>query len=354
MAGMKATWLGFAVLGLGSACGGASAPATDGAEVQQRLHHVAAEHAESSKKLANVPPAHRSECETTAGDCLLQVAERRDKLASLHRLSSCEQFTDTDGKTRCIAEQLSERGHSKEAADYYGLANWCLAKVVTCTSQRAEQARLAALEARFQTRKQELETSAEGVNAWNSVELVHAKVEYLRSTLPPRAAAVCEPEPSVATCQKRFEAAEQALHEQLRREDYDAKAAISSYATVKQIEASCEEPELACLSSAVASYGVFPEARKWVDRNLALLAERQALTSLVSAEAQSECLASPQQAHQPRIVEAYTTYSRQTVLFFRMQLDKAFLSMHEAQVRCLSTRSKAATTPPVKMTQRTP
>jgi hypothetical protein len=351
---MKATWLGLAVLGLGSGCGGAAAPAADGAELQQRLQKVASEHAESSKKLASVPPAHRAECETTAGDCLLQVAERRDKLVGAHRLSSCEHFTDTDGKARCITNQLTGRGRPSDAADYYELANWCLSKVVSCTSERAEQARLAALETRFQTRKQELETSAEGVNAWNNVELVHAKVEYLRSTLPPQASTICEPEPSLASCQARFQTAEKALHEQLRRDDYDVKAAISGYAAVKQIEAGCEEPELECLSSAVASYGVFPEARKWVDRNLALLTQRQALTSLVSADAQSECLANPQQAHQPRIVEAYVTYSRETVLFFRMQLDKAFLSMHEAQVRCLDTRSKAAPRAQLELTQLAP
>ena len=186
------------------------------------------------------------------------------------------------------------------------------------------------------------------------MELLHAKVEYLRSTLPPKAAAVCEPAPSVAACQERFHGAEKALHEQLRRDDYDIKGAISGYAAAKQIEAGCEAPELECLSAAVASYGVFPEARKWVDRNLALLSERQALASLVSAEAQSECLANPQQAHQPRIVEAYATYSRETVLFFRMQLDKAFLSMHEAQVRCLSARSKAVPPAQLKLTQQAP
>jgi hypothetical protein len=349
---MKATWLGFAVLGLCSGCGGAASPAPDGAEVQQRLKKVAAEHAENSKKLASVPPAHRSECETTAGDCLLQVAEGRDKLVGAHRLNACEHFTDTNDRARCITDQLTERGHSSEAADYYALANWCLAKVVSCTRGRAEQARLAALEERFLTRKRELETSPESVKAQSSVDLVHAKVEYLRSTLPPKAAEVCAPAPSAAPCQERFQGAAKALDEQLRRDDYDVKGAIAGYAAAKQIEAGCEEPELECLSAAVASYGVFPETRKWVDRNLALLTERQALASFVSVEAQTECLANPQQAHQSRIVEAYATYSRETVLYFRMQLDKAYLSMHEAQVRCLTTRSKAVPPAQVELTQR--
>ena len=118
---MKATWLGFAVLGLCSGCAGAESPAADGAEAQQRLAKVASEHAESSKRLASVPPAHRSECETTAGDCLLQVAESRDKLVGAHRLNSCEHITDTDGRARCITTQLTERGHSNGAADYYAL-----------------------------------------------------------------------------------------------------------------------------------------------------------------------------------------------------------------------------------------
>jgi hypothetical protein len=349
---MKATWFAFAVLGWCSGCGGAASPAPDGAEVQQRLKKLAAEHAESSKKLASVPPAHRSECETTAGDCLLQVAEGRDKLVGAHRLNACEHFTDTDSRARCITDQLTERGHSSQAADYYALANWCLAKVVSCTVGRAEQARLAALEERFLARQRELQTSPESVNAQSSVELVHAKVEYLRSTLPPRAAEVCAPAPSAAACQERFQGATKALNERLRRDDYDLKGAIAEYAAAKKIEAGCEEPELECLSAAVASYGVFPETRKWVDRNLALLTERQALASFVSPEAQNECLASPQQAHQSRIVEAYATYSRETVLFFRMQLDKAFLSMHEDQVRCLTSRRKAAPAAQLELSRR--
>jgi hypothetical protein len=251
-------------------------------------------------------------------------------------------MNELGAKSRCIMAQLSGPSHRGEVTEYYTFENWCMNKIVACTSERAEQSRLAALEDRFAQRKQQLELSAEGVGAWNEVELVRAKVEYLRSSLPPKAAGVCAPSPELEQCEARFEAEQKALEVRLRQDDFDAKRAVSDYAAAKLAEAGCQQPELECLSSAVGSYGVYPEARKWVDRNLALLAQRQKLSSVVSAEAQGECLAEPQQTHQSRIVDAYATYSHQTVLFFRIQLDQAFISLHEAQVGCLTAKAKAA------------
>jgi hypothetical protein len=38
-------------------------------------------------------------------------------------------------------------------------------------------------------------------------------------------------------------------------------------------------------------------------------------------------------------VNAYVAYSREAVLYFRVQLDKAFLEMHESQLACLKGRA---------------
>lgn len=340
---MTATWIRFSMLLLGSGCAAGGTPAAgDGPEAQRRFERLVSEHTAIGKQLSSAPPVHRSQCEVSAGDCLLLVAERRDKLVSGYRLSPCAHFPDADAKGRCIAGQLTQKGHRRQLGDYYAFENWCLSKVVACTSTLAEEARLAALEARFETRKQQLELSPAGTNAWNAVELSHARVEYLRSTLPIKAGEICAPQAEAEACRARFEAEQKKLHEQLRRDDYDEKRGIAEYSALKQIEASCQSPELECLSSAMASLGVFPESRKWVDRNLALLEQRQTLTSLVSPDVQSECLTEPQAEHQPRIVEAYAVYSRQTVLFFRVQLDKAFVALHQAQVSCLSSKSKVA------------
>ena len=91
------------------------------------------------------------------------------------------------------------------------------------------------------------------------------------------------------------------------------------------------------------SYGV-PESRKWVDRNLGLLSERQDLLARVSLASGNHCVTALQQQHQAGIVSAYVTYVREPVLYFRTQLDKAFLALHQAQVSCLAARPQ--TSPP--------
>jgi hypothetical protein len=46
------------------------------------------------------------------------------------------------------------------------------------------------------------------------------------------------------------------------------------------------------------------------------------------------------QEHQAGIVSAYVAYVREPVLYFRTQLDKAFLELHQAQVSCLAQTRK--------------
>ena len=323
-----------------AATGTVESPAT--AAAKRRVQQVTAEHADVAKRLSTVPTADRSQCEASEGDCLLQASELRGTLVSRYSLNSCDAMNQQDAKARCILGQLSEPGHRGEVTEYYAFENWCMNKILACTAGRAEQARLVALEQRFMQRRQQAELSAESIHAWNEVELARSKVDYLRLSLPPRAAGLCTPLPEREQCEARCEAEQKALDIRLRQDVYDAKRAVTDYAAAKLAEAGCERPELECLSSAVNSYGVFPEARKWVDRNLALLTQRQALSSAVSAEAQGECLADLQQAHQARIVDAYTTYSHQTVLYFRIQLDQAFISLYEAQVGCLTGQLKVA------------
>jgi hypothetical protein len=86
---------------------------------------------------------------------------------------------------------------------------------------------------------------------------------------------------------------------------------------------------------------VFPESRKWVERNLALLTQRQTLAAGAAAQGAS-CIADLQAEHQAEIVAAYVSYAREPVLYFRTQLDKAFLKLHQAQVSCLTAERKAS------------
>lgn len=337
---MKAS-LVLSLLLMGCAADGASVPKTDAADAHRRLERTRTEHTALLEQLANAPAAQLESCRATSGDCLLQVAESRGRLVSGLRLDPCTSAETPEKKSGCVTAQLEGAGHDRELTDYYSLESWCFKQLTRCTQHQAEAARTAALDARFVIRKSELERKPEAVTARGAVQLAHARIEYLRATLPPNTD-VCAPEPSVESCKTRAEAARKSVDERLRQDSLDDAAALQSYVAAQNDEASCSQPEIECLSGALASYGVFPESRKYVDRNLALLSERQGLLGQVSEEAGQHCLASSQKQHQGDIVAAYVAYAREQVLYFRMQLDKSFLDLHQDEVTCLRAGRKTA------------
>jgi hypothetical protein len=278
----------------------------------------------------------------TAGDCTLQVAEERSRLVSALRLDPCETAPDSEAKSTCIIAQLAPAGREHELTSYLSLDTWCLGKLTACVTSKADEDRVAALDARYASRKRELESAPGSVKARGAVAVTRARVEYLRATLPPDALNVCKPDASVESCLAPIKSEQEALLGRLKADDYDPKAALASYAQSAQAEAACGKPELECLTGVLSSYGVYPESRKWVDRNLDLLNQRQDLFGQVSDDAKTRCVATAQKELQGEIVSSYVAYVHQQVLFFRMQLDKSFMKLHESEVGCLQARAKAA------------
>lgn len=307
-----------------------------------RLPKVRAEHAELVARFASAPANDVASCKLTAGDCLLQASESRAQLVKTFRLDPCEQQPSPEAKASCVTAQLDDGRHSGELARYLALENWCLGKLNACTAAHAEDARLRVIEQRFEVRKQSLEALPATAQARGAVELTRARIAYLRTSLPPNGAEQCTPGADSEACRERVAAEQTALDEQLRLDDYVPSAGAQQYEALKKLEASCDAVELACLSTTLASFGVLPAARKLVDRNLALLAQRQELAGRVQEQASRECVTGPQLAHQSEIVAAYVPYVHEPVLYFRMQLDKAFIALHQAQISCLSSRRKAS------------
>jgi len=272
----------------------------------------------------------------------MQVGDGQKRIVSSLRLNACDVSLDFTGKSSCIIDQLQGPSQSKALGDYLALENWCFSQLADCTVAKADEARNATLEARYATRKQELEAATAVRSAKNAVQLTRARVEYLRSTLPPNITA-CEPAENAETCNAGVEASRHTLDEALRRDDYDAKAATSDYVALEKKADSCGRPELDCLGSALKAYGVVPESRKWIDRNLELLSKRQELLAQTSEATKTHCVAASQQQHQASIVSAYVAYAHEPVLFYRTQLDKSFLALHQAQVSCLAAGPKIAT-----------
>jgi hypothetical protein len=347
---MKAS-LGLVFLLVACATDGAQAPQPEGADAQRRLQGIRTEHAALLEHLTAAPADQLEACRATSGDCLLQVAESRGRLVSKFSLNACEEAPTPETKSTCVTRQLEGGGHPQELGEYYALESWCMKQLSACTQARVEQAKKDALDSRFVQRQQSAERSPEGQQARGQVKLVRARIEYLRATLPP-GIDICKPDGSFEGCIGRSDAQRHAFEDSLRGESYDEKGAAAAYASLQNDEASCSQPEADCLSAALAQYGVFPESRKLVDRNLTLLADRQKLLGQVSEEAGQHCLSSSQKQHQADIVSAYVAYAREPVLYFRMQLDKSFLQLHEDEISCLSAGRKPAPATPTATAKR--
>lgn len=302
-------------------------------EARKKRDHVV-------QRLEKVNRDDREQCEFSAGDCIVLVGERRERLAADHGLSCGAQVPPAQ-RSACIADGLRAAGKPALAKDFYAFEAWCADRVLACTADREEKAALAVREQKRDARKREVVSSNEGARAWNAVETARAKVQYLESTLPPNAENDCAE--AANSCPEKVASAEAAFDAEVSREDadFDLARATAAYVEARSVEESCEAPVLECLTAALAPYGMFPQSQNLLDRNFALLKKRQELTRGVAPDAQADCLTSPSADHQDKIVAAFTQYAQEPVLYFRMQLEKAFVAMHQAQVACLASQPKA-------------
>lgn len=289
-------------------------------------------------RLEKVAREDREQCEFSAGDCIVLIGERRERLASEYGLM-CGARVEPAQRSACIANGVRDAGKPGAAQEFYEFEAWCFERVLACTNERAEKAALAVLDQKRAARKREVASSDAGTRAWNAVEVARAKVQYLESTLPPPAAETSCSE-QADSCAASVKSAEEAFQAEIAREDFDLARATAAYVEARSAEESCETPVIECLKQALAPYGMFPQSVSILQRNLALLKKRQDLTRGVAPEAQADCLTTPSADHQDSIVAAFTQYANEPVLYFRMQLEKAFEKMHQAQVSCLASQPK--------------
>lgn len=327
-------------------CGCAGAPSAQPAaspEAKRALEQAKIERERVSRELLAAPSAHRNTCEFQAGDCMVLVNESRSKLVNAHGLDVCSSNDDPQRQAACLEAELVKRGQEAELAKLYSFESSCQERILACTAELQRKDVEAARQARFEERKRQLETAPEQLSLWNAAAFAQHKVAYLRSTLPPKASEICKELRDVTSCHERAKAEVEQLEAELRRDDYEQGRAVALYAQAKKTEASCAEPEFVCLRQGLQAYGALPETRKWLDKNLAALSLRQELGSQLPADVESDCLATAESDHQDRIVSAFQIYVKQPVVFFRNQLERAFLEMHQAQVACLRSKAGAVT-----------
>jgi hypothetical protein len=320
-----------------------SRPARDPA-AEKQLASVQSERDRVEEKLSAVEARDRELCAFRVGDCEIAVKEQRDDLMDSEDLSKCRVMEDTADVTRCMADALVTKGKHAALAAFYANDVSCKQTVLACTDGLVKDAHDAATLVRAGKRERELQALARGAAAANAMTVAEDEIAYLRATLPPSQSGACPADDAHERCLRAANTFEDQFQVELEKDEFNRDVALGLLEKQAKAHSLCTQPEIACLSKTLESHGLYPEAKKWVTRNFDALERRQQFASRVPAGPRARCLTEVSKGHQGRIVNAYVAYVRENVLFFRMQLDKAFLEMHESQAACLKGRAGRSST----------
>jgi hypothetical protein len=310
-------------------------------DADKQYSEAVAARGELQSKWKGATAEDRQFCEARAGDCRMQVSDKRDEMLSAHRVPVCRERPNTDSEASCVIETLVKAGNTEPATEYLKSDIWCLEKLTQCLAKHqkdvAEDARLALI----RQRRNAIESSAQGI-AWRSrVTSASEKIKYIRATLPPDADSVCQQASENTACEGSIKGATEELDAELAKPEgqFDSKQANRVYENLTKTEASCYEPELKCLTKSLVKYGETAETRRWLQKNFDLLDKRQRLIEKKGDNESTPCLESGQASHQADIIQSYKAYVREPVLYFRTQLHRSFFAMHKSQIDCLSAGS---------------
>jgi hypothetical protein len=243
---------------------------------------------------------------------------------------------EESGVIRCMADELVKRRKQGSLATLYSSDVQCMRTVLSCTDRLRKDAQDASVQVRAGQREKELRLSKRGAAATSAITAVEEKVHYLRATLPPSQAHACEPTDEQERCLKAASDYDDQLEAELEKDAFKSDAALDVLERGAKAHLQCSAPEITCLSTTLEAHGLYPEGKKWVERNFEALERREQTGVTVAPSVRNRCINQGSKQHQGQIVSAYVAYVHDPVLFFRVQLDKAFLAMHESQVACLS------------------
>jgi hypothetical protein len=324
------------------ACSSSNArPVTDPAA----LRKVEAELAKRDgllEQLAAVSDDVKQKCEMLAGDCLMFVRDQRDELTTGRFFLECQTAKYTEEREECLLKNLARHGKAKEAIGFYSYHSSCIDEMLKCTKD-LEQKRAAEIqEAMYHQRKLGFEGAPELTELRLEVAIVGEKVKYVRSTLPPAADDICKELPAIDECWNQVEQHTQKFEAELIKPEskYDQAAAQRLFEERNRTELSCAQPELDCITGKLGDYGANARSGKLLDRNFELVARRHRLVAKATPRAAEECLAAGIARHQALIIAHFRNYVKQTIPYFRIQLQRTFLTMHRFQVECLEQHVK--------------
>ena len=280
----------------------------------------------------------RQYCEMRVGECEVTVADQRHDLISEHAVPHCRAKANSTQEALCIIDELVKQENADPATKYVKADVWCLSRLNNCVAQHQQELADKERTDRIAHRRRVIETSPQGV-AWHArVAAASEKIKYIRATLPPDADSECQKKAGDdADCDTSIDALDTQFQSELSKSEaeYNGKKAQKLYEELTKKEASCYEPELRCLSKAVAKYGETNESRRWLQQNFDLLDKRQRLIEKAGDHAAAPCIESAVASHQADIVQSYKAYVREPVLFFRTQLHRSFVALHKSEIDCL-------------------
>lgn len=325
------------------ACGAAPPPeprTAPAADTEAKLKSATSARGDLEKQLAAAPKDILADCRMRGGDCLISIAERRDTLIAKHYLNPCREL-EAEKQNVCIEQELERKGERTELAAFYETENWCSRKLLECITAFTNDAEQMAIRKRAQDRREEVEAAPESVLVQRAPEFAKEQRDFIHSILPPKGQAECEPMAPEA-CEKKLSKPNAELDAELAKAPaaYDAKRALSLYATVQRTEADCTAPEVRCLQDQLQQYGATPETDKLLKQNLALITQQQTLRTSAEPEAAEQCLSAGVAQYGERIVGAYQTYATTPSTFALLRLQKVFVAMHQAQLWCLTPLAK--------------
>lgn len=313
-----------------------AAPVRD-PKAEQALRRITDKRTSLREKWDQASADDRQYCDLRVGECTMQVNETRHGLTTSHAVPECTEKGTPEQQADCIVAELVRQDIIEPVIKYYEADTWCLSLLNKCVIAHQSELKEKAKDSRIAKRRHELEVSKQGI-AWHArVAAAAEKIKYIRATLPPDADGECAQVSDNPQCDTSIQEMESTLTSELEKSDeqYNAKTAQNLFESMTKAQASCYEPELKCLSNAVAKYGETPESRRWLQRNFDMLDKRQRLIEKAGDGAAAPCLESTIASHQADIVHSYLAYVKEPVLYFRTQLHRSFLALHKSQIDCL-------------------
>jgi hypothetical protein len=306
-------------------------------EARAKLQERAEELTHLEQALEAADPKIREACEFRAGDCLMELRDKRRELVRGRTFLECEAEGYAEKKARCEEEKLLERGEADSIEAFYDYQIWCLSGMNECIADQVEQAKLDAHRAMVEKRRAAFFGTELARDLETEVRVAEEQLAYARTTLPPIADTVCQDLRTVATCQQRSVDAVTELEEYLAlpAAEYGAERAEELLKQAKATDIECVQVERKCVEAELEQHGATTATRALMQQNYELVERRQRLRERIDPGKAEACIREGQTEHAPYILENYRQYARQRIEYFRVQMHRAFARVHRAQIQCL-------------------